>query len=218
MPIITLASSKGGAGKTTIAELLIAALAREGARVAALDADPTRTLHRWLTGAYDGPAVACEAETDEARLGHRIADLAERAEVVVVDTAGFGNIAANVAMAAADGVLVPMAPGEADVTEAERTVRMVEALARTTRRPIPCRVVLNRAQEQTTLTRHVAAEAERAGLPLLAARLGHRVASYGELGFTGRLPRPRDAAAAAEVAALVAELRGLGWVPEVQDA
>ena len=33
---------------------------------------------------------------------------------------------------------------------------------------------------------------------MLAARLGHRVASFGEMGFTGRLPGPRDAAAAAE--------------------
>jgi cellulose biosynthesis protein BcsQ len=48
--------------------------------------------------------------------------LAERHAGVVVDTAGFGNQAATVAAAAADLVLAPVSPGEADVMEAQRTV------------------------------------------------------------------------------------------------
>jgi len=49
MPIITIASSKGGPGKTTLAELIAGRLAAEGAKVAALDADPTGGLSRWAT-------------------------------------------------------------------------------------------------------------------------------------------------------------------------
>ena len=49
---------------------------------------------------------------------HRVAE----ADVVVVDTAGFETAPATVAMTAADAVLIPMVPGEGDVTEAARTV------------------------------------------------------------------------------------------------
>jgi chromosome partitioning protein len=49
---------------------------------------------------------------------------------VLVDTAGFGNRAATVAMTSADAVLVPTLAGEADITEAEKTTRLVGGLAR----------------------------------------------------------------------------------------
>lgn len=70
------------------------------------------------------------AEADETRLAHLIAAKADRVDLVVVDTAGFGNRAATVAMTSADAVLVPTLAGEADITEAEKTVRLVEGLAR----------------------------------------------------------------------------------------
>ena len=56
--------------------------------------------------------------------------------------------AATVAAAAADLVLVPVSPGEADVMEAQRTVAYVAGLARSTRRAIPVRVVVNRSPPQ----------------------------------------------------------------------
>ena len=71
------------------------------------------------------------------------------AEVVVVDTAGFGNRAATVAMTAADCVLIPMVPGEGDITEATRTVELVAGVASAARRDIPSRVVLNRVRSST---------------------------------------------------------------------
>ncbi len=51
------------------------------------------------------------------------------------------------------------------------------------------------------------------GLPVLTTVLGEAVA-YGEIGFAGAMPR--DGAAAAELAALMAELRSLGWLPEAE--
>jgi chromosome partitioning protein len=207
VPVLTIASSKGGPGKTTLAALIAGSLAAEGVPVVALDADPTGALSRWAGTAYEGATLEVRHETDEERLAHLIGEAAGRAAVVVVDTAGFGNRAATVAMTSADAVLVPMLAGEADVTEAERTVRLVDALAAAARRPIPARVLMNRVRA-TTLARHAAGEAK--ALPMLRAGLSDLVA-YGEMTFSGRLPA--GGKAAAEVAALLAELRGLGWLP-----
>ena len=55
MPVLTLASSKGGPGKTTVAMILASSLAGEGLRIVALDADPTQAFTRWAGNAYEGP-------------------------------------------------------------------------------------------------------------------------------------------------------------------
>src|SRR6478672_11742193 len=111
MPIITIASSKGGPGKTTLAELIVGTLAAEGVNVAALDADPTGGLSRWASRIYEGPAFIYHHEAEDARLAHLIHRVSQEAEVVVVDTAGFGNRAATVEMTAADGVIIPRSRG-----------------------------------------------------------------------------------------------------------
>lgn len=210
MTIITIASSKGGPGKTTLAQLIAGTLASEGVAVVALDADPTGGLSRWAQRLYEGPAFACHHEAEDARLAHLIHRVAQEAEVVVVDTAGFGNRAATVAMTAADAVLIPMVPGEGDITEAARTLELVAGVASAARREIPARVVLNRVRPATALSKHALAEA--AALPRLAAGLSDLVA-YGEMGFSGRMPTGK---AGLELAALIAELRELGWLPDAR--
>jgi chromosome partitioning protein len=214
VPVLTIASSKGGPGKTTVAMLLAGRLAADGLRVTALDADPTQALSRWAANAYEGPAFTAHAEADETRLAHLIDAESRAADLVLVDTAGFGNLAANVAMTSADAVLIPALSGEADITEAEKTVRLVEGLARAARRDIPARVLLNRVK-RTQLARHAAREAEAARLPILATTLGDLVA-YGEMTFSGRVPD--QGTAADELNRLVAELGALGWTPSRQDA
>jgi chromosome partitioning protein len=207
--VLVIASSKGGPGKTLVASLIAGSLAAEGLAVAAIDADPTAGLHRWATTTYEGPPFVCHAEADEERLAHLIGSMATSAALVVVDTAGFGNRAATVAMTSADAVLVPMLPGEGDVTEAERTVRLVGALAVAARRDIPARVVLNRQRDTTALSRHAAAEA--GSLPRLKTTLSDLVA-FGEVSFSGKVPS--GGKAGAETFALIRELRELGWLPD----
>lgn len=208
MTIITVASSKGGPGKTTLAQLIIGSLAAEDVTVAALDADPTGGLSRWVSRIYEGRGFASHHEPEESRLAHLIHRVAQEVDVVVVDTAGFGNRAATVAMTAADIVLIPMVPGEGDITEAARTIDLVAGVASAARRNIPARVVLNRVRSATALTKHALVEA--ATLPRLTSGLSDLVA-YGEMGFSGRMPGGK---AGAETTALLAELRSLGWLPD----
>ncbi len=209
MTVLTIASSKGGPGKTTVAMLLAGSLAAAGRKVIALDADPTQAFSRWAASAYEGAAFETHAEVDEARLAHLIDRAAGEADVVLVDTAGFGNRAAAVAMTSADAIIVPTLSGEADVTEAEKTIRLAEGLARAARREIPAAVLLNKVR-RTQLTKHAMAEIAAAGLPRLEATLSDLVA-YGELSYSGRIPAAGPAVA--EIAGLLAELREKGWIP-----
>jgi chromosome partitioning protein len=210
MPVITVASSKGGPGKTALCQIIAGSLA-SSLRITLLDADPTQAMSRWAASAYEGPTFEVHAEPDETRLAHLINAKADTMDLVVVDTAGFGNRAATVAMTSADAVLIPTLAGEADITEAEKTMRLLQGLAAAARREIPGRVVFNRVR-RTSLAKHAAAEAAQARLPRLAASLSDLVA-FGEMSYSGRVPS--SGAAGNEVEALLAELRDLRWIPGV---
>lgn len=212
MPVLTIASSKGGPGKTTLCQVLAGSLAGS-CRLVVLDADPTQALSRWAAGAYEGAPFEAIAEPDETRLAHLIGSKADTVDLVLVDTAGFGNRSATVAMTSADAVLIPALAGEADITEAEKTMRLVEGLAKAARRDIPARLVFNRVR-RTSLTRHAEAEMKQAKLQRLNASLSDLVA-YGELSYSGRVPT--TGTAGAEVTALLAELRALGWISALRN-
>src|SRR4051794_18941454 len=205
--IVTVASSKGGVGKTLISMILAARLATDGLRVAAIDADPNGALSDWRANVWEGPAFYVEAEPDAARLAHRIPDLAASSDVLIVDTAGFGNQAAAAAIASADAVVVPMLSSRADIAEATRTVQLAQGLARAARREIPARVLRNKVNARTAVAQHARDEVENVGLPLLATALS-QVVAYTELTHNGRLPRQPPASV--EIERLVDELRGLG--------
>src|SRR4051794_2830529 len=208
--VLTVASTKGGAGKTTIVMALAAALAAEGLKVAVVDADPNRAYLSWAQGVYEGPPIAVRAEADEAKLADAIDELAPEADLVLIDTAGFGNRAALLGMAAADAVLVPCTPSRADVEQAAKTLKLIEGAARAARRAIPARVVPCRLKLATAVTRHALAELDAAALPRTEASIGDRVA-FAEMTFSGRVP---SGEAGQEIAALTRELRGLGWIPD----
>ena len=206
MSVVTIASSKGGVGKTLVCQILAARLAPH---VIAIDADPNRTLYEWRHQVYEGKPFDCRAEPDAGRLAHLIHDLADRSSLLLVDTAGFGNQAATVAMASADAILVPTTTSRADVVETGKTVQLAQGLAKAARRDVSIRVLGNRIK-RALVARYALSEVDDAGLLRLASTLSD-VVGYVELTHTGKLPAANPAAA--EIAAFVHELRTLGWVP-----
>ena len=210
--ILTVASTKGGAGKTTLIMALARTLAAEGLRIAVVDADPNRAYASWASQAYEGAQVDVRAEADETRLADAIDDLAPDADLVLIDTAGFGNRAALLAIAAADAILVPCTPSRADIEQAVKTLQLIEGAARATRRPIPARVVPSRIKVSTAVSKHAVAELDAAKLPRTTAVIGDRVA-FAEMTFSGRIP-VTTSEAGQEVAGLIAELRGMKWLPK----
>ena len=73
--IITVATQKGGAGKTTLTRMLSVHLSAQGWSVAVIDADPNKGFTEWAQ-VYTGPQLAVHTEPDEKRLANLPADLA----------------------------------------------------------------------------------------------------------------------------------------------
>jgi chromosome partitioning protein len=140
--ILTIASSKGGGGKTALACLLAPGLAARGYSVGVIDADPNGSFCAWHAS-YSGPPIRCEAEARDVQVVDTAQAWAEELDVVLVDTAGFGNLTAAAAMGTADHVLVPCMPDRGSTREAAKTVAKVASLARAARRSIGASVVLS---------------------------------------------------------------------------
>ena len=139
MPVLSLVSSKGGVGKTTITTLIAASMAADGFKVAVIDADRNETLKSWHDDNYEGAAFECVAEGDHIVIGEVASRLTAEHDLVLIDTAGFANLAAQTAISVSDAVLIVCSPDRGSVRETMRSARNVSSL--TARRPIPYRVI-----------------------------------------------------------------------------
>jgi chromosome partitioning protein len=217
IPVVSLASTKGGVGKTTLAYVLATELARRlmtagpsgssnaawRGRVTCIDADPNRTLAQILQLTKD-PLINC-VESDSDRLLADLRRAQAEADLVVIDLEGTANQAMLYAAGKSDLVLVPAQPSRFDVVEAVKTIGVVRKAADLVERAIAHRVVLSRTPVlRQRVADHSRAQFVRAGLPLLAVELVQR-AAFQSMTYTGKPPwsQPGGEAAAANVASLV---------------
>lgn len=207
--IVTVASSKGGVSKTTLVTMLSGNLAALGYRVAVIDADPNACYSQWH-GLYEGPSIGCSCEIRHEEIVDHAQGLATSHDVVLIDTAGFGNTTAAFAAGTADLVLVPVMPDRASAVEAMRTARQVQAFGKASRRQIPFRIVRSRWNPRGLVERAVEGDLAEAGLPLMKQYLSD-LSEFGKLTLSGRVPvtgRVGD-----QAKELIGEMKALGVVP-----
>ena len=203
--VITIAQQKGGAGKTTLAANLAAALAGT-CSVAVLDIDPQGSLSRWhrLRAGRAGVARIGFSDVSGWRLARELDRLRVGHDVLIVDSPPQLDTDAKLAIRVADLVIVPLQPSPPDLWAAEGTLKLAAAERRA------CRILLNRAPASGKLRAGVEAEIRAAGYPVFASVLGNRTgfaAAFAQgLGVSEAAPR---STAAVELRSVMAELEGL---------
>lgn len=208
--IITVATSKGGGGKTTLTTCLAVSLAESGYRVSVIDADRNATFSDWHQVNYEGPALTSLAEIHHAEVIDLAQNQAETCDVVLVDTAGFENLTAAGAISTADMVLIPCMPDRGSIREAMKTVRQTDSFAKAARRAIPHRIVLSQWNARGLAEQATLADLKAANLPILKQFLPD-LAAYRQLTFTGTVPASEKVSG--PVRSLIAELVVLGAIP-----
>src|SRR5689334_3608747 len=140
MPVVTIASPKGGAGKSMASVLLATELAHAGAEVVLLDCDPNRSITIWSSRAPLPPRISVEADVGESEIVRTIKQQDADGRIVIVDLEGVASRLVSRAISQADLVLTPMRATTLDATVGVRALALVEeeeeALGRTIRHSI----------------------------------------------------------------------------------
>ena len=197
--IVTIAQSKGGAGKTTVAIQLATAMLAQGEHVCLVDVDPQGSLARWhderqrRLGTDDKLVLV---KTGGWRLNMELRRISQDFTAVVIDTPPYADSDLRAVIREGLLVLVPCQPSPLDVWASRPTLEMAAKEKR------PIRFLMNRVPSRSrSIDEANAALAEIGAVPLLAF-LGNRQSyvaatarGQGVVEYEPRGPAAKEAAA-----------------------
>ena len=180
--ILAFVNQKGGVGKSTLATN-VAAILSQKYQVLLLDTDSQGSSEDWgvaragklnagsklrgFSKHYRGIKKATEVSLD-------IAETAVSYDVVVVDTPGRNELVSLGVIAAANLVIIPLAPGNYSFWSSEVTRELIEKVAIARPADFAARLVLNMRDKR----RKISAEAEKLmgelEIPVMRASIGNR--------------------------------------------
>jgi len=210
MTVITLASVKGGCGKTSTVLALASELAANGKRVIVLDADPNGHASRIgakVVKRLSGAPLRAVGGITEANILAEIKAARADADYVLLDLPGVSSKLTLLGLARSSLVIIPVSPSEMDVTDALVTVENVRQAGEAADKTIPACFLLSRwptgfeSKAGKETRRRLTAKAPE--VPVLATAFLDRTAIR-EMSFNGAPPRVADpeGGAAANVAAI----------------
>lgn len=189
MPIIVLASPKGGVGKSTTTLVLATELAIRGASITVIDADRNKPLVRWAKREGRPPNITVISDIDEQTIIDTIEDAAATTQFVLVDLEGTASTTAAFAISRADLVIIPTQGSEVDGVEAFKAVQLVQVQEKAFRRRIPYTVLFTRVNAAVTTRdfKDIYRQLTDVGVPILKTRMVERAAFRALFSFGGTL-------------------------------
>jgi chromosome partitioning protein len=171
MDIITLASRKGGAGKSTLTAQLAAQAQSQGKRVLIIDADPQGSLKLWHSLR---PDILPKLVTPERGIDRALAfAMIDGFDTVFIDTAPSMWVVVQEAIKNSTLVLIPARPGFFDLDAVRETVKVARE------RNKPYAVVINAApvrrdDKDTSLVAQSRSYLEAQQIPVWSGQISQR--------------------------------------------
>ena len=172
--IISIASQKGGVGKSTVAINLALGVAGLPAKpsVALVDADEQKSCIETLRGHGRANLALIEAPNKPHKI---IEQLKQR--VIFVDTPPHSHDVMYQAAAVSDLVIIPLQPSPLDVRAIINTVKALQIIKEKIKPGLQCRFLVNRITPRTTLANEIRATLEKLyPFPVLETMLHDRQA------------------------------------------
>jgi chromosome partitioning protein len=189
MPVICFASSKGGVGKSTSAVLLAGEIARKGAGVVIIDADPNRPVAAWAHRAGRPESLEVVSSATEATIIDEIEAAAVRVPFVIVDLEGTASMTVAYAVSRADLVVIPCQGSQLDAAEAAKAIKLIRQQERAFGRAIPHAVLLTRtsAAIRPRTLQHIRGEFIAHEVPVFETQMHEREAFRAVFSFGGTI-------------------------------
>ena len=206
--LLSVASNKGGVGKTTLAILVGTELASQGYKVTLLDCDLNQ--HAAAFGERcDLANFTVIGAVDESNVLKAVRASEDGTDVVIIDLPGGSTTLALKALQRSNFVLVPCQASLPDVRDAMKTIAQIDDAQDLSRITIERSLIWTRLLPgfESRSARHVRESVEGRGVPMFKNRL-RELAAFREMHMTGKAPRQAAAKspAAENVAGITAEL------------
>ena len=202
--VITIAQRKGGAGKTTLACQLAAALMMKQIRVAGADLDEQQSFSLWgrvRASNRDEDPFFAGVYDKRAGLSSAVRRTRGQADVLIVDTPPTADFDVRRAIGAANLVLAPMQLSPIDLAASLPTAEAIGAANKS------ALFVINRAPAKSRIATEIRAQINKYQLPVARTELGNRTAYAETMGAgAGVIETAPKSAAAKEITALTSEL------------
>jgi len=189
MPVISMCSPKGGAGKTTTATLVATILADQGEAVTIIDADPNKPVSRWAKRPGKPAALSVIADVTEDSIMDQIEQAARQSAFVIVDLEGTASLMIGYAISRADLVIIPTQGSQLDATEAVKAIKLVRNMEKTAGKAIPAVILFTRtsAAIRPRSLQAIEAEFSNSGVKVLDTQMHERDAFRAIFSFGGSL-------------------------------
>src|SRR5271170_242521 len=194
MPVITVSSPKGGAGKTTAVTILATILAEQGAAVTVIDADPNKNILDWSKLPGMPANLTVIGEVTEETIVDQIEAAAENTSFVIVDLEGTASLMVSYAISMSDFVIIPVQGSQLDAKQAARQMKLIKAQERIAGKTIPFAVLFTRSNPaiQPKTQRHIEERFLELKVPIMATRLYDREPFRALFSFGGSLSSLKD--------------------------
>ena len=194
MPVVSIASAKGGCGKTTTGILLGAELAlNHGYKVALLDSDVNQHASAFGKKAKI-PNLTIMASIDEENVLGKLREAEKNNDIVLVDLPGGSSTLALKAMQKSHFVLVPTQMSLMDVRDAMKTIAQIDDAEDLAKSPIARAILWTRVPQtfESRAAKRVRSDLEKVqeknpNLTIFQAALMERTA-FREMLFTSKVP------------------------------
>ena len=189
MPVVSMVSSKGGAGKTTTALIIAGEIASAGRTVILVDADPNQPLVAWAARPGKPDNIQVVIDESAETIVDTIAEAKTRAHFVLVDLEGTATDRIGFAITQSDLVLIPVQGSVLDAAEAAKSIKLIRQMSRVANREIPYAAFFARksAAIREKTFRDIETQFAVAGVPVLGCPLIDRAAYRSMFSFGGTI-------------------------------
>ncbi|GJL59712.1 MAG: chromosome partitioning protein ParA [Nitrospirales bacterium] len=178
MPVISFASPKGGAGKTTAALLLATELAhtRKDFAVTLIDCDPRQWSVKWGQGGQVPENMTIIPKPSEKDILDEITKAKSKTPFVIVDLEGTNSTLVAFAISRSDLVVIPTQAGPMEGESAGDAIKLVKLQEQAFERKIPFAVLMTRmsAVIRSKIEKDLTAQMESASVPVFTTQLLER--------------------------------------------
>lgn len=145
---LSVISSKGGAGKTTVAILLAGEYALRGQKVLLIDADNRQNLSEWWKLSQDKDNIPANIElvaaSTQRGVEQALSSGATKHDVIIMDAPGVDSVIANTIIGNSDIVISPVQANQDEIRSVGQAAENTADIAEDQGRSIPHCVVVTR--------------------------------------------------------------------------